>query len=517
MAAEGTDLANALWEALETAGDRPVYQWLGRRADRVETQTGAELLAYAARQAATLRHRLPDGGTVAIAAQAGPEFLVACLGTILAGLTVLPLPAPGPGPQQHRVAQGIRAARPDLILTNPALQHHLPRSLAIGGGDDALLAPMPDPAISVLQLTSGTQSDPKCVCLPGAAVLANCRHVAQAWGFGPTDHSLTWLPHYHDMGLFGGLIFPLLSGVMISQMDTLGFVQRPTRWLRALEMTGATVSGGPTFAFRQCLERSTPKDRAALDLSALRYLFCGAEPIPKGFLDDFASGFAPAGLRRDAVFACYGLAETTLFAAGRPGDGPDGVYTVPETTDHRVAIFHPKTRARVKAGQAGEICLAGPSLCAGYSDGTNPVFQDTDGATWLATGDLGVIQSGGLQIQGRIKDIVIVNGTNIAMADIDFAVAGAVPTLTGATPAAYLEASGDDARLSLAIEHRDHRALNQKPELYDQIARHIQGQFGIAPQAVHFLRPGALERTTSGKIRRVTAGQVVETEKGISA
>ena len=148
-----------------------------------------------------------------------------------------------------------------------------------------------------------------------ANLMHNTRAIHQAFGMGQ-DTGVFWLPAYHDMGLIGGVLEPMLAGLTSVLMPPAVFLQHPIAWLAAISKYRATISGGPNFAYDLCVRKITAEQRAALDLSCWSLAFVGAEPIAPETLRRFEAAFAPCGFRANAIYPCYGLAEATLMVSG---------------------------------------------------------------------------------------------------------------------------------------------------------------------------------------------------------
>ena len=177
--------------------------------------------------------------------------------------------------------------------------------------------PEPDPeSVAFLQYTSGSTATPKGVMVTHANLLHNERMIGAA--FRQDAHSVVvgWLPLYHDMGLIGNVLQPLHAGGSCVLMAPVAFLQKPLRWLQAIDRYRGTTSGGPNFAYELCLRRIGDLEKAGLDLSSWRLAYNGAEPVRAETLSRFAEAFAPCGFRREAFYPCYGLAEATLFVSG---------------------------------------------------------------------------------------------------------------------------------------------------------------------------------------------------------
>ncbi len=234
---------------------------------------------------------------------------------------------------------------------------------------------------------------------------------------------MSWLPPFHDMGLVGGIITPILCGGECITMPPMAFLRSPFAWLRACSHYHAYLTGAPNFAYDSCCERITDAQLKELDLSSVRVCYCGSEPIRLKTVKRFLERFAGTGLSREVFYPCYGLAENTLFssgtwigrgeyavcldreqyAAGRivtvPEDNPNAWPLVTcgrEVKNTEIRIVNPDTRLAEGEDEIGEIWLRGACVAAGYwhkkketEESLKAVLADTGEGGWLRTGDLG--------------------------------------------------------------------------------------------------------------------------------
>ncbi|GAB6841227.1 acyl-CoA synthetase (AMP-forming)/AMP-acid ligase II [Methylorubrum rhodinum] len=482
----------------------------------------------------------PGPHTLVLALPPGERFLAALLAGLLGGHTLVPVALPRAGAHSDRLAHVLGDCDATALLClaehRPAILRHLgtaedrpagPRVVAIDGPDNTEadgVAPRrgadagPGPAI--IQYTSGSMRLPKGVRIFGEQILANADLVMRSWDLDASSRFVNWLPHYHDMGLMGGILYPLLAGAYSVQMSPLDMIRRPADWLRAVSTYRATFSGGPAFAFADCVRRVADEDCVGLDLSCWSRAFCGAEPIPAGLLPSFRSRFAPYGLAPAAVFGCYGLAEMTLFAAGAPEDGPlplppKGCGAVhpcrlTEITAPGLRIVDPESGRSVPDGESGEIWLRGDSMGRGYLNRpkeTQTAFgvapASGAGGEWLRTGDLGAISGEWVYVTGRLKDILIVNGRKVAAAELEWLAAGLDDALNPLAAAAFMPDPTESGTAVLLIELKSGRKAPDRPDTVRvAIERAVSGEWGLRLRDVRILPRGGLERTTSGKIRR---------------
>lgn len=532
-----TGLQREIAAALELRHDAPLVTVLGRRG-RHRTLTGAELAARAVEMQALWGRCLGEGPHVLMAAlPAGEEFLVALVATLLGGGTLVPVAPPRAADPPGRLARMARTCGARAVLCTTNNRAMVEQQLAGEGGAPAcpVLAvddPVPVPEVAegrapcafpVIQHTSGSTRFPKAVPVTADQIRHNCGLIRSLWDMSAETVVVNWLPHYHDMGLMGCILYPLLSGAHSVQMSPFDMIRRPAVWLEAVSEWRGTISGGPTFAFLECLNRISEEEAEGLDLGSWERAFCGAEPVPSGLLERFHRRFAGNGLARDAVFACYGMAECTLFAAGEAGGagqaaatpepwaGFEGCLLSAETRRH-IRIAEPETGRALPEGATGEIWLSGPSVCGRYlgeGDGHEDSFFDApDGVRWLRTGDLGGISGGHLYIAGRAKDLIIVNGRNVAAAEVEWLAAREHADLSPSAAAAFDGLQAEPGHADLLIELRAGCAPIADPHaVAARIRKSVAAGTGVRLERIAVLPRGALPRTSSGKIRRQAAAR----------
>jgi acyl-CoA synthetase (AMP-forming)/AMP-acid ligase II len=514
----------------------------------------ARLDEQARSRAAWLRERLPAGSRVLLLHPNGLEFAAALLGCYYAGMIAVPAPLPGHY-RHHRkrlsaIAHDCGAA---AVLTTSAdladvrgwvaeLDGAEPR---VGAGDEPGFAdpagwrpvPLDRSTTAMLQYTSGSTGDPKGVVLHHDNILFNTHQgtTALTWGGREGGRAGGWLPLYHDMGITSQLLWPLLRGESSVLMTPTAFVRRPVQWLRMIDVHDVRVSFAPNFAFELCVRKVRDEDVAALDLSRWLLAGCGSEPIDPRVLDAFADKFAGAGFRREALGPSYGMAEATVYVSGISGRPPltrrvdldalahgsfepategrtrDVVSCGPPTGACEVRVVDPVSHAVLPEGRLGEIWLRGRSISPGYwrRDDNAAVFDaataDGDGG-YLRTGDLGALYDGELYVHGRLKDMLIVHGRNVYPQDIEQELRAQLPEL-GKTGVVF---DGDDSALVVTHEVAGVPA-DRLPALAAEIRHTVGREFGISVGTVALLKPGAVLRTTSGKVRRAAMRELFRT------
>src|SRR5262249_19285642 len=275
-----------------------------------------------------------------------------------------------------------------------------------------------------LQFTSGSTAAPKGAVVTHRSLVANgsCMLGEGLGGAGSDDVGVSWLPLYHDMGLIGFVLAPLVGLIPIVFIPTLQFVKRPVLWMEVIHKHRGTLTFAPNFAFARVTKRASEADLARWDLSCLRVVGCGAEPINAGTMRAFVARFEKSGLKPEVLLPCYGMAEATLAMTFVGLDERIKVDAGPEGTaenvscgkpfpGHEIGIFDDDGR-RLGEREVGEIRFRGPSVAGGYFRNPEATRQTFGADGWLRTGDLGYVAGGDLYISGRSKDLIIVHGRN---------------------------------------------------------------------------------------------------------
>jgi len=538
---------------------RTLVQSLQQRAAQTPDQVALRFLAESAEHSVVLSYRDLDqrARTIAAALQAnaglgeravllfpsGPDYVAAFFGCLYAGVIAVPAYPPESTRRHHqeRLLSIISDAGPRLLLTIASLSEGLaqienaPKVLSV----DTLEAQQADQwvepdlkadDIAFLQYTSGSTALPKGVQVSHGNLVANEVLIRRGFGIdlNPDDVIVSWLPLYHDMGLIGGLLQPIFSGVPCVLMSPAYFLGRPLRWLEAISEYGGTISGGPDFAYRLCSERVSESALERLDLSRWRVAYSGSEPIRLDTLERFAEKFAACGFTPNNFFASYGLAEATLFVAGgtrgrgipalrldeqalaanraEPGQGPAIMSCGTSQPDHAVLIADPHTLTELPDQCIGELWATGPSVAHGYwrnPEASAKTFVQHAGRTWLRTGDLGFIRDGEVYITGRLKDLLIVRGHNLYPQDIEQTIEREVEGVRKGRVAAFavndqgLEGIGIAAEISRSVQK-----ILPPEALIKAIRQAVAEACQQAPSVVVLLNPGALPKTSSGKVQR---------------
>jgi acyl carrier protein len=392
-------------------------------------------------------------------------------------------------------------------------------------------------ALGLMQYTSGSTGDPKGVMLTHWGLIENVRAMGHAMEATSKDVFVSWLPLYHDMGLIGAWLGCCYFGARLYVMSPISFLVRPATWLWTMHKYRATFSGGPNFAYELCASRIPDEDLQGLDLSALRFMVNGAEPISPVTLRKFTDRFEKYGMNRGVPSPSYGLAENCVGLCFPPfGRGPKidrikreqlakrGYAEPADAADadafEVVACGHPIEKNEVRivddAGhelgerQEGRLEFRGPSMTKGYfrnEEKTRALFNDG----WIDSGDRAYIAGGDIHITGRVKDIIIRAGRNTYPHEIEEQIS-AVPGIRKGGVAAF--GSPDPAtgteRLIVMAETKETNA-EARAKLIAAAHEVVTAIAGSAADDIVLVPPRGVPKTSSGKVRRSSAKELYET------
>jgi acyl-CoA synthetase (AMP-forming)/AMP-acid ligase II len=381
-----------------------------------------------------------------------------------------------------------------------------------------------DPAF--IQYSSGSTSTPKGVVLTHANLLANMQGATSGAQYTDRDVSLSWMPLTHDMGLIGFHIFLLANRVHIHHMATELFIRRPVLWLQLASRLRATLLCSPNFGFRHYLKVLAERPLGELDLSAVRLIFNGAEPISLALCDEFMTRLAGTGLARNSMFPVYGLAEASVAVSFPPLGAPYHASWFDRqqlNPGQPVKLLEPGDRgalALVAVGKViplcelriaadddrpladehvGHIQIRGANVTAGYLDApaANAALRTADG--WLRTGDLGAIHAGELYVTGRHKEILFVNGQNYYPHDLESLTLDIAGIELGKVVVSGVRPDNAESdQLVVFVLHRGE--LAEFVPIAQQVARRLGEHAGLEVTAVVPVK--RIPKTTSGKVQR---------------
>lgn len=560
-----SSLIDLLHKAATNYPNRAAYKFIDYELDPkgiTETLTWWQVYRRAMIVADELRICASRGDRAAILAPQGLEYIVAFLGALEAGLIAVPLPVPQFGIHDERISAALRDSLPTVIVTTSAVVDEVTKyvpharapqspapivvavdSLDLDSPREVATTPHARPGTAYIQYTSGSTRSPAGVVLSHKNVITNCVQLMSDY-LGDTEKvpstAVSWLPFYHDMGLMLGVILPMINQDTAVLLSPMAFLQRPARWMQLLGRHRGQISSAPNFGFELAVRRTSDDDMAGLDLGHVRAIATGAERVNPATVRRFLDRFAKFNLSQTAIRPSYGLAEATVYVAtagpGRPpkavcfdyqqlaagqarrcdSDADEGAKLVSYGTPRAstVRIVDPDASTETPAGTVGEIWVQGDNVAMGYW--RNPELTErtfaaklvdpspgTPAGPWLRTGDLGVMFEGELFITGRIKDLLVVDGSNHYPDDIE----ATIQEITGGRVVAIAVPDDRTEQLVTVIEvtkwgHPDAEASERLRTLKREVTSAISRLHRVRVADVVMVAPGSIPVTTSGKVRR---------------
>jgi fatty acid CoA ligase FadD21 len=526
-----------------------------------EQLTWSQLSRRTMNVARELGLRSSVGDRAVILAPQSLDYILAFLGSMQAGLIAVPLPLPHRGSSHERVGSVFADTSPSVVLTTSAVAGDVgdyvdqarletaPKIVEIDSLDlDVEFGPSTEsvdvPSIAYLQYSSGSTRMPTGVMISHRNLQVNFEQLmrslfADSGVMAPPDLTIvSWLPFYHDMGLVLGVCAPILGGFSADLTSPVAFLERPARWVRALAENSSAFSAAPNFAFELAARKTKDSDLDGLDLGKVLGIISGAERVEPATLERFVDRFAHFNFRDHMMRPSYGLAEATVFvAAGTWNESSPAVhfdvdelsaghvqrsaagsgaalvkYKVPQAPTLR--IVDSDTARECPEDVVGEIWVHGDNVADGYW-GRAPEEQRCFGATlvspssgtpdgpWLRTGDLGFVSDGELFIVGRIKDLLIIRGSNHYPEDIE----ATVQEITGGRVAAISVPVNSTEKLVTVIELKKREASTAEAKHWlsgvkSDVTSAISNAHGLNVKDLVLVPPGSIPTTTSGKIRR---------------
>jgi acyl-CoA synthetase (AMP-forming)/AMP-acid ligase II len=552
---EASTLVDRLRDLADRYPHQLAYTFLSDGKEEGQQLTYAALEQRVRAIAALLQREGRRGERALLLYPQGLEVIAAFCGCLYAGVIAVPVPSPEAGRLKRalpRLKAILQDSQASLVLTTDRtitllkdLQSQFPefaqmRWIDTEQIDVELASTWQDPQLNphnlaYLQYTSGSTATPKGVMVSQHNLMHHCAYLTQANGYTPQSVTVTWMPYFHDYGLVEGLIQPLYNGTPGYLLSPFTFIKHPLRWLEVISRYNATHSQAPNFAYDLCIQKH-PGCIPDLDLSHWEVAGNAAEPINPHVIDRFCQTFAPYGFRPQTFAPAYGLAENTLLVSAKPtGTSPVFIHleiaalekhrvvekSAPRSGtrtyvscgrpmgDTRVEIVNPETRTRCVPNAIGEIWVFDPSIARGYwkrPEETRDTFQaylaDVGEGFFLRTGDLGFIKDGELYITGRLKDLIIIRGTNHHPQDLEWTVQQVHSELRPNCGAAFsIEVNGEEKLVIVQEVERRAQNLDLEAKIV-AIRQAIAEEHELQTYAIVLAKPGSLLKTSSGKIQR---------------
>ena len=520
------------------------FNYFSAKGDLVTRMPYAELRERAIETAKRLVLFADKDARIGICAMTSPEFAILFMACQYAGLVPAPLPLPvtlGGRSSYERQIQRMADTGDFHALFAPTSMEPIV-STALNDHDTPVLSfdavfelpigenirPHGPDELCYIQYSSGSSSSPKGVIGTQKSVTSNTKGIAQhGIKTVPEDRGTTWLPMYHDMGLIGCMLAPMMTQMSVDYLDPQDFTRRPITWLQLISDHKGTMTYSPTFGYELCVRRW--RDDRDLDLSSLRIAGIGGDMVRPEPLSEFTETFSSMGFSEGVFTPSYGLAETTLAATFAPlgqgllrhtidmkryertGKAVDASEITPNESKRTFVAcgtILPEHEMEIRdfdnniLGQrtVGRVCLRGPSVSPGYfrnQQATEASFSE-DG--WLDTGDLGYWLEDQIIVTGRYKDLILWHGRNIWPQDIEWAAQAAAPHRCGRACAFSIGGAGDDKQIMLLLEcrTRDEKLLQ---EIHTAVSAAIRLEVGV-PMKLQLVPRASMIMTSSGKLSR---------------
>lgn len=589
---DNTNLVKHVEKWARVRGDKLAYRFLDFSTERDGVARDIVWRDFSARNRAVgarLQQVTQPGDRIAILCPQNLDYLIAFFGALYAGRIAVPLFDPGEPGHVGRLHAVLDDCSPSTILTTTEAAEGVrkfirarsakerPRVIAVDAVPNEVASTWVEPeadenTIAYLQYTSGSTRTPTGVEITHLNLPTNVLQVLNGLEGKEGDRGLSWLPFFHDMGLITALLSPVI-GHNFTFMTPAAFVRRPGRWIREMARKpedapdSEVITVAPNFAFEHAAVRGVPKEgEPPLDLSNVKAILNGSEPVSPASMRKFYDAFKPYGLRETAIKPSYGLAEATLFVSTTPmdeapkviyvdrdelnkqrfvevaADAPNAVAQVSAGVigvDEWAVIVDPDTASELPDGQIGEIWLHGKNLGLGYwgkEAETQETFRNIlksrisqshaegaeDDGLWVRTGDYGTYHQGHLYIAGRIKDLVIIDGRNHYPQDLEYSAQEASRALRTGYVAAFSVPANE---LPQVVFDNPHTGLKYDPEdsseqlvivaerapgthkldyqpIADEIRAAIAVRHGVTIRDLLLVQAGTIPRTSSGKIGR---------------
>jgi|GEM_PF-4315716 len=561
---EYDSLMSLLQEQMADSQFRTAFSFLADGDTVSASQSYGELFSEVKRIAQTLLKQVQVGDRVLVLYPTGLAFVPAFLGCLYVGVIPVVSSFSKQEKSSHRLGAIVDDCEPIMVLSQSS-EAGLLNELSMSGNaleeldvlftdeiddsDDIEIEPIQTngKGIAFLQYTSGSTADPRGVVISHQSLLHNLELHRKGMHLGSLSEMdavfVSWLPHFHQMGLVSVFLLSLGIGATTYFMSPLAFVKKPVRWLRAVSRFKGTIIGAPNFAYDLCCDKVPLEDKASLDLSSLNIAFVSSEPIHSETINGFSRAFEDCAFRKDCFLPAYGQAENTTLITGEKAlktlcvdrhslgngwivplkeceGGERGIELVssgPALLGQSLLIVDPKTHTPKPNMHVGEIWLYGASVANGYwkkPELTKAHFQaclkvDSDSLNqnrWLKTGDLGFIHDEHVYITGREKELIIIRGRNLYPQDIERTVTEAHLYLNQGRGAAF-SVEKEQREVLVLIQEVMVSGLESKAysEIAQQVEHRVTGVHQVSIDEIVFVRKNAVPRTTSGKIARVAS------------
>ncbi len=378
--------------------------------------------------------------------------------------------------------------------------------------------------LAYIQFSSGSTGQPKGVTLTHNNLVVNALDIVERSATSLNDTMLSWMPLTHDMGMICFHLSGVVAGIKQCLMPPSLFVRRPLLWMEKAHQHHATQLYSPNFGFDYFLSSFTKISKPNWDLSRIRIIYNGAEPISYPLCISFSNSLRVVGLRSNVMFPGYGLAEASV-AVALPNVGEElksyklsrnhlsiGDKVLVEDNNNTVEfvecgypVKHCEVRIATLKGTPcpdftiGEIHIKGANVTKSYYNDKEATDQIITKDGWLKTGDLGFLVNKKLVITGRLKNLIIINGQNFYPQDIENSLKETLDHVKfGKVAACGVQVAGSNSQ-ELVIFFQFKGKIEFFASSIVRIQKLLQEHFGLVAKAIIPIQ--RIPRTTSGKVR----------------
>ena len=514
-----------------------------------------------------LKQRCDAGKNAVLMYHRGLDFIISFMACQYAGVVPIPVHVPKKKGSNKKLIEIINSSTAPVVLTDSRTIANLdkindyrewPRKTHYEATDELLYQatgiaePYKTSSNSphaFIQYTSGSTSQPKGVMITHKNCLYNLEMIRLASGGNPNSVYVCWLPHFHDLGLVAHYLAALYCGGHNVLLSPSSVVQNPSVWLKAITEYGGTITGAPNFAYQLCVDKVHNSNLVHLDLSTLDLVINAAEPIKPNTIRSFINKFSTCGFKSHAFLPAYGMAEATVFiSCGEKTQEPIfkkidrhqfSVHGIAKVVDgnrtentqefvgcgkswleEEIKIVDPDTGLEKMPNSVGEIWVSGDHVMNGYfnnPEATSETLALLHGCStkYLRTGDLGFIdENGELFVTGRVKDLIIINGANYYPQDIEHAMEEASKFVRKGCLAAFSVGNNSSEEVIVAVEVTSQalKEIKSNAKIFTQMAgvlcEAVGTKLDINLKKIIFLKPGQIDKTSSGKIKRQACKQM---------
>ncbi len=534
---------------IDSTPDKVIFRYIENDSDRPKIVTFKELDYEAKKVASMLQEKYNKGDRALLLYPAGLDFIYAFLGCLYAGVVAVPAYPPRKNQKIDRLRNIVEDCDAKVILTTDQIykiskdifeKDELFSNISLVSTEtieenrpfNEVLVDNED--LAFLQYTSGSTGNPKGVMVSHANISSNLEVIKEFVECDKNSIGTSWLPHFHDMGLIGGVLLPMYVGFEIILMSPLYFLQKPIRWLKVISDYRVNITTGPNFAYELCINNIKDEELKDIDLSSLHSMLNGAEPIYADTLRRFTQKFTKYGFDKKAHCPCYGMAETTLIVTGIPREREYRVISVDSKAlknnqvvlkerdkgsqelvscgvtrlGHEVAIVDSNMKL-LDENMVGEVCVRGASVTKGYWRNSSKTRDDFHNylkeskEPYLKTGDLGFLYDNELYICGRKKAMMVIRGKNYYPHDIELSTYSSHEALVNMGTAIFsIEKNGLERVVVVQEVKRTYIRKLNPTEVFKAIQEAIYINHEIQAYDIVLIRPGQLKKTSSGKIQR---------------